>query len=333
MIIVTFVPQVWAAGNSHWVTAYYAGWELGDGADGYLPVSDVDFRAFTDVIDFAIVPDPDGSLDTTSNTISSEGTRALIKAAHAAGTKALICIGGAGTEQDFLGATDAGRLETFVNNLIEFMKSYGFDGIDIDWEPIDPADSHQFTSLARSLFDELSKMPGDPVLTTTCSDGNQEIMSSDQKYFAQINIMTYDMSFPSAGWVVWFNSPIYNGGMKFPGLDAYLPSIDQIVKGFEKAGVDPGKLGIGAEFGGTVWNGVTFPGQLLSNLSSIRYDVPLFSPDGAGILQKYFKQSCYHWDAEAQAGYLSIPGLLGLRGTFISYDYANSIAAKAAYIK
>ena len=28
-----------------WVTAYYGGWELGDGGNGYLPVSDVDFTA------------------------------------------------------------------------------------------------------------------------------------------------------------------------------------------------------------------------------------------------------------------------------------------------
>lgn len=320
------------AQSSRWVTAYYAGWQLGNGENGYLPVSKVDFSALTHVIHFALVPRPDGSLDSTSNSITRMGALALLKMAHAYDAKVLICIGGAGSEPAFQAATDTAIVQTFVSNIVAFVTNVGYDGVDIDWEPIDQGDNVRFTRLASMLRESLNAASRFHVLTTTCVGGNQAIMARDQEFFDQINIMTYDMSFPSQGWVVWFNSPIYDGGIKFPGLDEYVPSIDADVKDFESAGVVAGKIGIGAEFGGTVWKGVTLPGQLLSGLLSVQYDVPLYASDGSGIMQRYYDAGSYSWDSAAQAGYLSISGLLGIFGEFVSYDDSNSIKAKAHYI-
>jgi chitinase len=320
------------AQTSRWVTAYYAGWVLGTGSNGYLPVSKVDFSAFTHVIHFCLVVRSDGTLDTVGNTITKSGGIELVKAAHAHNVRVLISIGGAYSEPGFSGATDTAKISRFVHNIMVFVRNVGYDGVDIDWEPINPEDYDHFTNLATLLRDSLRTMSATAVLTTTCVDGNQKIMDRDQDLFDQINIMTYDMSFPSSGWVVWYNSPLFNGGLKFPGLDEYVPSIDAEVKNFEAAGVAPGKIGIGAEFGGTVWKGVTLPGELLTGLLSVQYDVPLYWGDGSGIMQKYYNAADYHWDASAQVGYLSIGGLLGIGGEFISYDDSNSIRAKAHYI-
>ncbi len=320
------------AQTARWVSAYYAGWQLGDGRNGYLPVSKVDFSAFTHIIHFALIPRSDGTLDSVGNSISTSGAAALIKAARAYNAKVLICVGGAGSEGGFIGATDSARVGTFVHGIADVVRKMGYDGVDIDWEPIDPGDYTNFTRLAEVLHDSLKAGPSASILTTTCVGGNQDIMARDQVFFDQINIMTYDMSFPSSGWVVWYNSPLYDGGLKFPGLDEYVPSIDADVREFEAAGVTPGKIGVGAEFGGTVWEGVTLPGQLLSGLLSIQYDVPLYAADGTGIMQKYYQAGDYHWDPAAQVGYLSINGLLGITGEFISYDDSNSIRAKAQYV-
>ncbi len=331
--ILALLPCGQALGGSPWVTAYYAGWEMGNGANGYLPVSALDFSAITHVVHFAIVPKANGSLDSVVNSMNTAGASALIKAAHAAGAKVLVCFGGAGSEPAFSGATSTANLVTFIQNIAGLVRSRGYDGVDIDWEPLNPADEAQFTALAQGLRGALGALPGGFLLTTTCLEGNQDFMGRVQSLFDQINIMTYDMSYVSQGWVTWFNSPLFDGGVQFPGLNEYVPSIDAEVKDFEKAGVTDAKLGIGAEFGGTVWQGVTAPAQALGTLLSIRYDVPLYAPDGSGIMQKYYSAANYRWDADAGAGYLSIPGLLGLTGTFVSYDDENSLNAKAQYIK
>ena len=327
------VPKFCDAEPAHWVTAYYGAWELGNGSNGYLPVSDVDFSAFTDVIDFALVPNADGTIDTSTNGITSEGTEKLIRAAHSASAKVLICVGGAGSGTDFERATDTGHLSEFVRNLIDFVRVNKFDGIDIDWEPINAQDYYPFTALARALHDSLKAISKADFLTTTCSPGNKKIMSLDQNYFEQVNIMTYEMSFPTGGWVVWFNSPVYDGGLKFPGLKTHLPSIKAVVDNFEKAGVAPDKIGIGAELGGTVWTGVTEPDESLFSLNSVMYDVPLYSHDSTGIMQHYYKPYYYHWDSLAQVGYLSIPQQRGKPACFVSYDDSASIEAKARFIR
>ncbi len=58
------------------------GWKLGDGNNGYLSVSQVDFTAVTDVICFALVWDSDGTLNAADNTMTQAGPAALVNAAH-----------------------------------------------------------------------------------------------------------------------------------------------------------------------------------------------------------------------------------------------------------
>ncbi len=321
------------AGAKPWVAAYYAGWQLAHGSDGYLPSSVVDYSCVTHVMLFSLVPRADGSLDSSSNFLLASGSAAVIRAAHAAGAKVLVSVGGWGSESGFLSASGASVLSTFVANLVGIVTRSGLDGIDLDWEPLGGGDATNFGNLAAALRSALQAVSPDLLLTTTCIEGNQALMASVQKYFDQINIMTYDMSGNYSGWVSWFNSPLFNPGLEFPGTGSLLPSIDAVVKEFRAAGVAPEKTGIGAELGGTVWTGLTLPDQALSGLSSISYDVPLYTSNGSGILQKYYNPSYYHWDSAAQSGYLSVPGLLGLLGSFVSYDDSNSIRAKAAYIR
>ncbi len=331
--VLALAPGRCVSQSKPWVTAYYSGWQLGDGQTGYPPVSVIDYTCVTDVVLFSLVPNADGTLDSTSNSIKGTGATRLLNAAHAAGTKVLISIGGWSTDGGFLGATSPSVLPTFVNNMVSYMRNGGFDGIDIDWEPLSNADSTNLRNLAVALRGTIQNLSPRPILTTTCVSGNGPLMASVEQYFDRVNIMTYDMSGNYSGWVSWYNSPLYNGGNKFPGTSEYLPSIDEDVSSFKAAGVPPNKTGIGAELGGTVWQGLTLPLQLLAGLTGITYDVPLYAWDGSGIMQQYYSSPNYHWDSGAQVGYLSVPSLLGLTGDFISYDDSNSIKAKAQYIQ
>src|ERR1700721_2542006 len=82
------------AGAAFWTTAYYPGYEQMYS----MPASNIDFTALTHVIHFCLIPNPDGSLDASGNDITPAGSTDLVTRAHAAGKKALICIGGAGSE-------------------------------------------------------------------------------------------------------------------------------------------------------------------------------------------------------------------------------------------
>ncbi len=321
-----------------WVSAYLCGWEMGDGSNGYLPLSAVDFTAMTHVIHFAIEPNSNGTIDAASNTITSAGAKALTTAAHAVGTKVLISVGGWSTEQAFMGATSSSTLSTFVANLVSFMKSNGYDGIDIDWEPINQSDYTQFKALMHALRTALGTTY---ILTTTASDGNESLMAAVQSDVDQINIMTYDLSWNAPGWVTWYNGGVHQNGVTFQSTGGPVPACDNIVAGFVAAGVAVGKIGIGSEFGGSVWtggvttsgNGVTGPNQAWTTTPDLTSDVPLYAWDGSGIMQKYFTPQRYHWDSGAQASYLSIDNSGTSNDRFISYDDTNDVNAKFTYIR
>ena len=67
--------------------------------------------------------------------------------------------------------------------------------------------------------------------------------------------MTYNLSGAWDGWVVWHNSPLFNGGERFPGLQRQLPSIDLRVAEFIAAGCPARRLAIAMDFYAHVWTG------------------------------------------------------------------------------
>jgi len=110
-----------------WVTAYYAGWKQGQANNGVLPAEDIDYTALSHIIHFALVPNRDGTLENVSNNITEINSSRLVSLAHAAGKKVLISVGGWGSDVGFRGATDASNLNSFVDRLINFMTSRGYD--------------------------------------------------------------------------------------------------------------------------------------------------------------------------------------------------------------
>ena len=128
------------------VTAYYPGYR-----QSYLRPSNIDFSAVTHIIHFSVMPNADGTLNTGANGLTPAYSTNLVTRAHAAGRKALICVGGAGSQAGFQGATTPANLAAFVSNLTNFMATYDYDGVDLDWEPLDASDTAQFTNLVNAL--------------------------------------------------------------------------------------------------------------------------------------------------------------------------------------
>jgi chitinase len=322
-----------------WVAGYYPGWEQSS-----MPASSIDFTTLTHVIHFSIVPNSDGSLNTSDNSITSANSANFVLQAHATGRPALICVGGGGTESLFQGATSSANLSSFINNLTNFVATRGYDGVDIDWEPLPSTDAQQFTNLINGLRSAMNGLSQPKLLTVAAgayppygdsATADYLMFAALQNQFDQINIMTYDLSGPWSGWVTWFNSPIYDGGYRFPNSGGLVPSVDGAVTNFLKNGVAPAKLGIGIAFYGYLWTGgsgtssncITGPRQSWTNAptaTAIRY---------SDIMAGYYQSNFYHWDTNAQSAYIGITNLIPTNNIFISYDDQRTCQAKVSYAR
>jgi chitinase len=330
-LVLCGIPSQSAAAEL-WVTAYYPGT-----AEKIMPPADIDFTVVTHVIQFALVPNADGSLDERANVIARTNAVDLVRRAHAAGRKVLICVGGANSGPRFQGATAPAHRAAFIANLVRFMNAGNYDGIDLDWEPLSASDFRQYTNFALNLRSGMDASPARKLLTAAVSaypafgdpPASESVMfASLQSHFNQINIMTYDLSGPYAGWVTWFNSPIYDGGGHFSSTGRPLPSINGAVENFITNGVSPAKLGIGVAFYGDVWSGgVSMPRQSWTSPPTVT-QIPY-----SEIMHAYYQSNYYHWDTNAQAAYLSIgkPGAVDQR--FVSYDDERTCGAKINFAR
>ncbi|HEY6169126.1 MAG TPA: glycoside hydrolase family 18 protein [Verrucomicrobiae bacterium] len=312
-----------------WSTTYYAAW-----LQGTMPASNVDFTAISHVIHFSAVPNANGSLDTSINVLTPANSADVVARAHAAGCKVLVSVGGAGSQSGFQGATSNANRGTFVTNLVNLMTNRGYDGIDLDWEPLDAGDGQQFTNFVTTLRTALNGITPRPLLTTAVL-WQPSLFAQLQAQFDQINLLSYEMSGPYPGWVTWFNAPIYDGGYTFPSTGGLVPSTEGLVKQFITAGVASNKLGVGIEFYGTVWSGGTgtstggaaLPRQTWSNAPTTmqaNYDT---------IVSNYYQPSRYFWDTNAQAPYLTIDNTGSTNDHFVSYEDERACAAKVSYAR
>ena len=322
-----------------WCTGYYPGYEQSS-----MPASNIDFTALTHVIHFSVIPNSDGTLNSSDNSLTFGNSTDVVMRAHAAGKSALICVGGASTESDFQPATSTATLPTFVSSLTNFMAVRGYDGVDIDWEPLTAADAPLFTNLVYSLRSALNKFSPHKLLTVAAGaypnygdppTSEYTMYAALQNEFDQINIMTYDLSGPYEGWVTWFNSPIYDGGYRFPSTGGLVPSINGAVTNFIGNGVSPARLGIGIPFYGYVWaggtgtptGGVTQPRQAWTDaptMNGVNY---------TPLIASYYQSGWYHWDTNAQAAYLSITNANPSDDMFISYDDQRACQSKVSYAR
>jgi chitinase len=312
-----------------WNSAYYAGW-----MQDYLPAEQVDFTAMTHVIHFAVVPRTDGSLDSATNAVSFANSTDVVTRAHAAGVKVLISVGGEDSAPGFRGATIAANRPRFVTNLVKFVTSRGYDGVDVDWEPLDAPDVGLYSNLVNDLRVALNAITPRPLLTAAV--GSQPaLLASLQGRFDQINLMTYSFSGAYSGWVTWFNAPIYDGGYRFPSTGELVPSADGVVSNFLAHGVAASKLGIGISFYGCVWSGGSGTSTGGAALPRQSWKVPPKVTDIAysAIMSTYYQPQLYFWDTNTQSAYLSIDQPGSANDKFISYDDPRACRAKVAYVK
>jgi len=261
------------------------------------------------------------------------------------GLQTLIAIGGwTGSAKFSDAALTAESRQRFAQSAVEFVTRYGFDGVDIDWEfPTGgglagnierPEDAENFVLLLQTLREQLdaqgTRDGKNYLLTIALPAAPNAYQPLDWERIHPlldwVNVMAYDMN----GWknVTDFNAPLYPAAPESVGQIAIDPAITDLLA----KNIPSDKLVMGLPFYGYAWNGVESANNGLYQLHTGR-GVSAASGESTLTYRQIadLDSSGYtrFWDEVAR-----VPWLYNAdERVMISYDDAESIAAKAAYVR
>lgn len=329
------VAGVSAASSPLTVVGYYASWSA---YSGYTP--DKIPADKTDVISYAFAK-IDGGLKIA---LGDPGVDAKNFAALAAlkrkypALKTVVSVGGWNGSGKFSDAalTSESR-SAFAASAVAFVRKYGFDGIDVDWEyPVSgglssntarAADKGNFTLLMAALRKALD--------AAGAKDNKHYLLSfagaSESFYAKNVQLdklaqyadygflMAYDMH---GSWNKYtdFNAPLY-APPEASGQPKW--NCDAAVRLWTNGGFPKSKMILGIPFYGNVYDGVKNANnglyQKYASVGALPFD---------GIASKYLGSPSYKRYFHETA---KVPWLFG-NSVFVSYEDAQSAALKARYI-
>ena len=253
--------------------------------------------------------------------------------------------------------TEGTRL-MFIRSAVHFLKHFGFDGLDLDWEfpaydmlpevPTDPNDKYHFTSLMKEMRESFDK---DGLLITFAAAAdpykanNAYEIEKVHQYVDWINIMNYDYG---GAWdkFTGIDAPLYGRWEEgFQGHPHYEFSIHATVQYYLNKGVPSEKLSLGlhTEAKGFVLknnddNGIYCPAVGSPNMTFSRqegwlnyYEVLQFFYNDTIEDANYqdMKPGIENWNFFTDGCYMSP---YAYQGQFwVSYDDEISVDLKARY--
>ena len=247
----------------------------------------------------------------------------------------------------------------FAQSCVDFIRSYNFDGVDIDWEyPVSgglssnvyrPDDEHNYTLLMLELRQQLDAAGAadgrEYLLTIAGAAGYDKMVNYEMAALGElldwINVMTYDFR---GAWDLSLTA--HHSGLEANPAGSAAPLIAERYNGrwamdaWRDAGVPADKLVMGVPFYGRAWGGVPAAGdglyQPAGHVPGGTWDD---SSSGATGVNDFWEvalmeqSSAYtrHWDALAKVPWLFAPGVEG--GHFVSYDDPQSVGEKVRFIQ
>ncbi|XP_062300577.1 LOW QUALITY PROTEIN: acidic mammalian chitinase-like [Scomber scombrus] len=213
-------------GSSYILSCYFTNWaQYRPGAGKYLPTN-ID-PCLCDHLIYAFASMDNNMIKTYEwNDEKLYGQFQALKNQNS-NLKTLLAIGGwnFGTQKFTAMVSSAANRQTFINSVIQFLRQYQFDGLDIDWEfpctrGSPPQDKQLFTVLVQELmsaFEAEAKKTNRPrlMLTAAVSAGKGVIDTGYQisqigAVLDYIHVMSYDLH-GSGEPTVGENSPLYKG--------------------------------------------------------------------------------------------------------------------------
>ena len=316
-LMLVFGVQI-ASAQTTWSMGYYYPQSIG----GLPSLTTIQWSALTHVGMIAASPNSDGSLTFVSNFPSLAA--ALISAAHANNAKVLFSLSSVGPPTHFNDAV-TNHESAFMANIMSQVNTYGFDGVDVDYE------EGWNATVVTTLLSNLRTNLGSKLLTATANNsqfnwGNGPIpicgsagagwTSTQAAYLDRLSLMNYDMGNPGNGDpYTWHNSPLYSK------LGQYLWSADYLVKAAENCGISASKLNIGIPFYGDLYTPNTGPYQTTGGSAN-------FMQLGYSTIVTGYNVGGANYDSTAHVPWITVSG-----SSYLSWENLQSITDKVNYTK
>jgi len=310
IFITVFFCAVSSALTQYRVVGYYPGW-----MKSTLPANKVLFQYLTHINHAFAWPNADGSISSYSEISHPE----LIIATHQAGRKILISLGGWGNSDGFAPiAADTTKRKLFVQNLLNFCQTRGYDGADFDWEfPATTADRANLTALVKETREAFNLANPSLLVTMVAVAGDWNGKWHDyaklSAYVDWFNLMAYDFH---GTWTTHsgHNAPLYAPATDFDGSGhqgvQYL---------YGSRGIPKAKLHLGAPFYGKEFNATRLYGPSTGG-TQLEYN---------SIAPRMSTGWTRYWDNVAKVPYL----MNGSNNRFVTFDDSLSLSIKFDYIK
>jgi len=310
--------------------AYFPSW--GPKTSGVTPL-DIAADYLTHLNYAFVVPNTGGECIPDSTAASKENIPSLQALRRKyPNLRLLASIGGGGDlEAKFQNVVSSPEnIARFTSSCLALMKSWDFDGLDLDWEFSKADFTQSYTALLtemRRQIDQQSLADGGRkyTLTVALPAGPWGIARFELNQIYPlvdwINLMTYNYY---GSWSVstGLNAPLYQVGADPQGL-----SVDKTVQSYLEAGIPANKLVLGVPFFGLAWqgvgpeqNGLFQPNQGIYGLGAFDYRL---------IKEKYVSSFPAYWEEAARVPWLYDP----VQGVMISYDDPRSLKKKAVYAR
>jgi len=227
----------------------------------------------------------------------------------------------------------------FEDSVMEFLRQYDLDGLDIDWEypgmpgaghPFRPEDKQNFTSLVRELrarFDADARKTRRRLYLTIAMGASDDVLAHTemrevQKYVDTVNLMTYDYYEAGSDALTGHHAPLFANP-----ADPKSASSDATVRAFEKAGVPAARILLGVPFYGREFgevpdgnHGLFQPGKAVPGANA-QYGAIKSNMLGQGFTR--------YWDDAAKAPYLYNAD----QHIFVTYEDPESLKLKCKYVR
>jgi len=288
---------------------------------------------------------PYSSYDNTKHAAVCQGwnddNAGFVKSVHDAGVKAILSVGG-WTLSDRVSEMleDADARANFIDNAVQILTDWSFDGIDLDFEypgyepnggrEIDKANYTLLLQELRQRFDDIEATTGQQLELTAAVSCGEAIANNAYEYeqladlLDYVNLMAYDFG---GDWdsVAQHNSPLYAyDGQLYAGFDA-----DSCRAFWMTTGQVPAdKIVLGMAHYGRSFQGATAIGDASGGHDSAHWGNDTETRYYA-IVEKQSTDSSFHtaYDPVAHTHYGWFDD-----GGFISFEDTISIADRAQYV-